>query len=797
MCSCLVLAAQAEGREVVTVEGIAPEDGLHEVQQAFVEAGAVQCGFCTPGLIVASHDLLSRNARPSDPEIREALAGNLCRCTGYEKILDAVRIAGERMAERGMSRIVIEGCAIATVDAAGTEHADGHIVIEDGRILAVGAGPAPATRADVERIDGRGRLATPGLVNCHHHLYQWATRGLAQQATLFEWLTELYPAGRGSTARSSPPPRAPASPRSPVSGCTTSTDHHYVFPAGAGDLLEVEIDAARAIGLRFHPCRGSMDLGRSRRRLPPDEVVEDRDVILAASEAAIDRFHDPAPDSMLRIALAPCSPFSVTRELMADSAELARQRGVRLHTHLAETLDEEEFCLQLFGVRPVEYLEDVGWLGDDVWLAHCVHLNDDEIGRFGETGTGVAHCATSNARLGAGIAPVVALRRPARRSASASTAPRRTRAPSCGRAAPGAARRPPGGRAGGHDGARGARARDDRGRPLPRPRGRARLARAGQARRRRPLARRRPRCTRASRTRWPRSCSAPPPRGRHAAGRRPRGRRRRRAADGRRGRAGARPGEASRKLEADGRRRRDDAIPEIPVREAPVTPIQRPNEIGVTTTRIDGIPKVRGEFEYSSDMHVEGMLLGATLRSPHPRADIWSIDIARRSRCPACTRCSRTTTCPAARSTAWRSPTSPCWPGSTSATRARRSRSSPPTIPRPPAARSKAIGVEYEVLPPLTDAEAAMKPGAPQLHLSGNMLRHLRINHGDPDATAESSSPASTRSGCRTRRSSAPSPASRSPTARAASTSTSRRSGCTSTATRSAESLGLPPRRCG
>jgi 8-oxoguanine deaminase len=308
-----------------------------------------------------------------------------------------------------MSRTVIEGCAVATIDAPGTEHADGHIVIEDGRILAVGAGPSPDQGSDVERIDGRGRLATPGLVNCHHHLYQWATRGLAQQATLFEWLTELYPTwARLDGEIESAAARAGLAALA-VSGCTTSTDHHYVFPAGAGDLLEVEVDAARTIGVRFHPCRGSMDLGRSDGGLPPDEVVEDRDVILAASEAAIDRFHDPAPDSMLRIALAPCSPFSVTRELMADSAELARQRGVRLHTHLAETLDEEEFCIELFGLRPVEYLEEVGWLGDDVWLAHCVHLNDEEVGRFGETGTGVAHCPTSNARLGAGIAPVVAL----------------------------------------------------------------------------------------------------------------------------------------------------------------------------------------------------------------------------------------------------------------------------------------------------------------------------------------------------------------------------------------------------
>jgi cytosine/adenosine deaminase-related metal-dependent hydrolase len=308
-------------------------------------------------------------------------------------------------------RTIIEGCAIATVDAVGTEYQDGHLVIDDQRIVAVGEGPAPDDAAGPEprRIDGRGRLATPGLVNCHHHLYQWATRGLAQQATLFEWLAELYPiwalidaetcwaaarAGLAALARS---------------GCSTSSDHHYVFPREAGDLLEVEIGAAASVGLRFHPCRGSMDLGRSDGGLPPDEVVEDRDGILAASEAAISRFHDPAPGAMVRIALAPCSPFSVTRGLMSDAAELARRRGVRLHTHLAETLDEERFCREQFGVRPVDYLDELGWLGDDVWLAHCVHLDESEIARFGATGTGVAHCPNSNARLGAGIAPLTRL----------------------------------------------------------------------------------------------------------------------------------------------------------------------------------------------------------------------------------------------------------------------------------------------------------------------------------------------------------------------------------------------------
>jgi cytosine/adenosine deaminase-related metal-dependent hydrolase len=302
-------------------------------------------------------------------------------------------------------RTIIEGCAIATVDADGTEYRDGHLVIEGDRIVAVGEGAAPES-PDARRIDGRGHLATPGLVNCHHHLYQWATRGLAQQATLFEWLVELYPVWAliddetcSATARAGLAALA-------RSGCSASTDHHYVFPRDAGDLLEVEIGAAASIGLRFHPCRGSMDLGQSEGGLPPDEVVEDRDAILAASEDAISRFHDPTPGAMIRIALAPCSPFSVTRELMRDAAELARRRGVRLHTHLAETLDEETFCQERFGVRPVEYLEELGWLGEDVWLAHCVHINEAEIARFGATGTGVAHCPSSNARLGAGIAPL-------------------------------------------------------------------------------------------------------------------------------------------------------------------------------------------------------------------------------------------------------------------------------------------------------------------------------------------------------------------------------------------------------
>jgi len=306
-------------------------------------------------------------------------------------------------------RLVIEGCAIATVDAAGTEYPSGYLVVEGGRILALGAGSCPDELGPAELVDGTGCLATPGLVNCHHHLYQWLTRGLAQQATLFEWLTELYPVWARLDVELEAAAAGAALAALLTSGCSTASDHHYVFPAGGGDLLAAEVEAATGLGIRFHPCRGSMDLGRSSGGLPPDEVVEDLDEVMAATEAAIDRFHDPAPEAMVRVAVAPCSPFTGTGELMRQAAELARRRGVRLHTHLAETLDEEAFCRERFGRTPVEYLDDLGWLGDDVWLAHCVHLDEGAVRRFGATGTGVAHCPSSNARLGAGIAPVAGL----------------------------------------------------------------------------------------------------------------------------------------------------------------------------------------------------------------------------------------------------------------------------------------------------------------------------------------------------------------------------------------------------
>ncbi|GLW32687.1 8-oxoguanine deaminase [Actinoplanes regularis] len=302
--------------------------------------------------------------------------------------------------------IVIENATIATVDAQGTEFSGGHVVIgDDGRITAVGPGRSGLAEA-ARVIDGTGHLVTPGLVNTHHHLYQWVTRGLALNDTLFGWLTTLYPVWGRLDAEIVGAAAGAGVGWLALSGCTTTMDHHYVFPRDGGDVLEAEIEAARKIGVRFHPTRGSMDLSRKDGGLPPDHLVEETDEALAATEAAIDRWHDPSPDSMLRIAVAPCSPFSVTTRLMEEAALLARRKGVRLHTHLAETDDEEEFCRKQFDCTPVEYAERVGWLGDDVWLAHGVHLDDAAIVRLGETGTGVAHCPSSNARLGAGMARV-------------------------------------------------------------------------------------------------------------------------------------------------------------------------------------------------------------------------------------------------------------------------------------------------------------------------------------------------------------------------------------------------------
>ena len=306
--------------------------------------------------------------------------------------------------------VVIEGAHVVTLDGERREIADGHVVVSGTRIVAVGAGPAPAY-GGARVVDGRGCLLTPGFVNTHQHLYQWVTRGLAPDATLFEWLTTLYPVWAGIDEDAVHVAAQAALAQLARTGCTTAADHHYVFPREGGDLLGAEILAATEVGLRFHPSRGSMDLSRKDGGLPPDSVVQDLDQILAETEKAIARWHDPSPGSMLRVAVAPCSPFSVSAELMRETADLARRSGVRLHTHLAETTDEADWCLDRMGCTPLEYAEQLGWTGPDVWFAHGIHFDDAEVKRLGAAGVGVAHCPSSNARLGAGIARAADLRR--------------------------------------------------------------------------------------------------------------------------------------------------------------------------------------------------------------------------------------------------------------------------------------------------------------------------------------------------------------------------------------------------
>jgi len=299
---------------------------------------------------------------------------------------------------------LIENVHIAPV--IGPEIESGYIRIEGDRIAELGPMAQSPGAPGTTRIDATGCLATPGLVNTHHHLYQWATQGLAQDATLFEWLVALYEVWAAMDAEVVKGAASAGLGHLALSGCTTSSDHHYIFPKGRGDLFAAEIEAARELGLRFHPARGSMDRGQSAGGLPPDVVVEELDEILAATAEAVDTYHDPSFSSMLRVAVAPCSPFSVSADLMTEAARLARDKGVRLHTHLAETLDEQEHCLEQFGMRPVDYMDKLGWLGQDVWFAHAVHLSDGDIARFAATGTGSAHCLSSNGRLGAGIARV-------------------------------------------------------------------------------------------------------------------------------------------------------------------------------------------------------------------------------------------------------------------------------------------------------------------------------------------------------------------------------------------------------
>ncbi|MCI0731878.1 MAG: 8-oxoguanine deaminase [Chloroflexi bacterium] len=307
-----------------------------------------------------------------------------------------------------MSTLLVKNATVlVTMNDQRQEIAGGGLLVRDNVIEQVGsAAELPATADTV--LDLRDHLVLPGLVNTHHHLYQTLTRALVQSADLFTWLKTLYPIWANLTDEAVYVSTLTGLAELALSGCTTSSDHLYIYPNDC--TLDSQIRAAVEIGVRFHAARGSMSLGESQGGLPPDRVTEDEAFILKDSRRLIEQYHDPARHAMLRIVLAPCSPFSVTPDLMRASAELARAYGVHLHTHLAETVEEEAFCLASFGQRPVPYIESLGWTGPDVWHAHCVHMSRPEIDLFARSGTGVAHCPSSNMLLGSGIAPVVAWR---------------------------------------------------------------------------------------------------------------------------------------------------------------------------------------------------------------------------------------------------------------------------------------------------------------------------------------------------------------------------------------------------
>jgi cytosine/adenosine deaminase-related metal-dependent hydrolase len=312
-----------------------------------------------------------------------------------------------------MADLLVSGAELlVTMDDDRRELVGGWVAITDGFVSAMGtaadAAP-PATR--VLQVDGC--LVTPGLVNTHHHLFQNLTRAFPPMtsAALFGWLTTLYPLWRAIDEEAVFVSAWVGLAELAMSGCTTSTDHLYVHPSAAGDLLSAEIAAARELGVRFHPTRGSMSLSQKDGGLPPDDIVQDDDVILAECEAQVARHHDRTPGAMVRIALAPCSPFTVTTQLLEKTAELAERLDVRLHTHLAENAEDDDYSLAHFGCRPVEHFERAGWCTERTWVAHCVKPNTDEIERLGAAGIGVAHCPSSNMILSSGIAPVLEMRR--------------------------------------------------------------------------------------------------------------------------------------------------------------------------------------------------------------------------------------------------------------------------------------------------------------------------------------------------------------------------------------------------
>ncbi len=292
---------------------------------------------------------------------------------------------------------------LVTMDDARRRIPDGGLFARDGVIEQVGPSETLPREADLV-IDAHGMVVLPGMVNTHHHLYQTLTRVIAQNAKLFDWLRTLYPIWARMDPEAVYISALVGMAELLHSGCTTTSDHLYLFPNGA--RLDDEIRAAQEIGIRFHATRGAMSLGESRGGLPPDSVVEEEAAILKDMQRVIEAYHDPRPYAMCRVALAPCSPFSVTPDLMREAAAMARHYGVMLHTHLAETRDEEEYCLARFGKRPVAYAAELGWEGPDVWFAHMVHVNQEEIALLARVGVGIAHCPSSNMRLASGVAPI-------------------------------------------------------------------------------------------------------------------------------------------------------------------------------------------------------------------------------------------------------------------------------------------------------------------------------------------------------------------------------------------------------
>ena len=307
--------------------------------------------------------------------------------------------------------VVDEAELVATVDDQRREIPGGWVAISDGFVVGLGDRRDRPPQARTT-LSAKGCMVTPGLINTHHHIYQNLTRSFAPavNGSLFDWLSTLYPVWAGLDEEAAYLSAWVGLAELALGGCTTTTDHLYVHPKGGGDLIAAEITAAKELGMRFHPTRGSMSLSVKDGGLPPDSVVQDDDEILADSERLVSAFHDPSPGSMVRIALAPCSPFSVTPELMKRTAELAERLDVRLHTHLAEDPDEDRYALETFSKRTIEHFEDVGWMTSRSWVAHCVYPDGAEIARLGRAGVGVAHCPSSNMMIAAGIAPVAELR---------------------------------------------------------------------------------------------------------------------------------------------------------------------------------------------------------------------------------------------------------------------------------------------------------------------------------------------------------------------------------------------------